>query len=84
MKSLLFVRLYSLLWRRGSSRAILPGQVMGMEMEAAGPVLGYPNRKQGKRDSPGMVQGLEKDTRQSNRCPTVVPRLQTDIFQLQN
>jgi len=55
-----------------------------MGMRDAGPVLGDPNRKQGKRGSPGALQGLEEDTRQSKRCPTILPRLQTDIFQLQN
>lgn len=84
MKSLLFVRLYSLLQREDSSGRVLPVQVTDMELGAAGPVLGYPNRKQGECDSPGTVQGLEKGTRQSNRCPTILPTLQTGIFQLQN
>lgn len=84
MKSLLFVRLYSLLQRQDSSGTVLPVQVMDMQLGAAGPVLGYPNRKQGECDSPGTVQGLEKDTGQSIRCPTILPTLQTDIFQLQN
>lgn len=71
------VRKAKQLGRLSYTTAVCTVQVTGVEMGAAAPVLRYPNRRQGKRDSPGMVQGLEKDTnRKSNRCPTIVPRLQ--------